>query len=93
VPGLTIRKEAPRDYKRIAEVTTEALGKEREARMVERIQGSDGYVPELSLVAELDGRIVGHAMLSYVGLAGTNRRVLELALRGRVLFPRAFGES
>lgn len=46
--------------------------------MVEAIRGSDGFVPELSLVAELDGQVVGHAMLSYIGLEGTSRRLLEL---------------
>jgi putative acetyltransferase len=35
-------------------------------------------VPELSLVAELEGRIVGHVTLSYVGLAGHERQLLEL---------------
>jgi putative acetyltransferase len=46
--------------------------------MVEAIRASDGFVPELSLVAELDGAIVAHVLLSYVGLEGSSRRVLEL---------------
>jgi putative acetyltransferase len=78
VPRLTIRAETPQDERRIAEVTTQAFGKEREARIVEEIRGSDNYVAELSLVAELDGEIVGHVLLSYVGLTGRERRVLEL---------------
>jgi putative acetyltransferase len=65
---LTIRSETLEDGPAIAEVTARAFGKEREARMVEAIRRSDGYVPELSFVAELEGRIVGHMMLSYVGL-------------------------
>jgi putative acetyltransferase len=78
VPRLTIRPETPQDSIPIASVTTAAFGTDREARMVDAIRGSEGYVPELSLVAELDGRIVGHVMLSYVGLAGAERRLLEL---------------
>jgi putative acetyltransferase len=78
VASLTIRAEAPGDSPAIAEVTARAFGKEREARLVDAVRRSGAYVPELSLVAELEGRIVGHVMLSYVGLAGHERRVLEL---------------
>jgi putative acetyltransferase len=78
VQRLTIRAETPDDHLDVAEVTTQAFGREQEARMIERIRASVGYVPELSLVAEVDGRIIGHVMLSYVGLAGDDRRVLEL---------------
>jgi putative acetyltransferase len=46
--------------------------------MIEAIRRSDGFVPKLSLVAEVDGRIDGHVMLSYVQLEGASRRVLEL---------------
>lgn len=35
MPRLTIRAEAPEDHRRIADVTTKAFGKEREARMVD----------------------------------------------------------
>lgn len=45
--------------------------------MIEAIRRSDGFVPELSLVAELDHNVVGHVLLSYVPL-GAAARVLEL---------------
>lgn len=44
--------------------------------MIEAIRASDRFVPELSLVAEAEGEIIGHVLLSYVDLAG--ERVLEL---------------
>ena len=46
--------------------------------MVDAIRSSDGFVPELSLVAELAAEIVGHVMLSYVELEGSSLRLLEL---------------
>jgi len=77
---MVIRPERAADQEAIAALTRAAFGKEREVEMIEAIRASDGFVPELSLVAELDGRIVGHVLLSYVGLAG--RRVLELGPMG-----------
>jgi putative acetyltransferase len=57
-----------------------AFGRDAEARLVRAIRASDRFVPELSLVAEDDGRVVGHALLSYVDLDGG--RVLSLAPMG-----------
>jgi hypothetical protein len=82
VARVAIRAERPADWEAIGVVTRAAFGKEREARMVEAIRSSDGFVPELSLVAEDQGRILGHLMLSYVELEDAPRRVLELGLLG-----------
>jgi predicted N-acetyltransferase YhbS len=78
VAGLTIRPEQPDDHDAIAEVTTAAFGRNVEARMIDAIRDSDGYVPELSLVAVQDVTVVGHAILSYVGLESRPERLLEL---------------
>lgn len=45
------------------------------ARLVEAIRASPGHLPELALVAERGGRVVGHVMISLVGLdaAGGSR--------------------
>lgn len=41
-----------------------AFQSDAEAALVERIRASPEYVPEMALVAELDGAIVGHVMIS-----------------------------
>lgn len=76
--SVRIRVESRDDWNAIAAVTEAAFGKAREARMIESIRASDGFVPELSLVAEDEGAIVGHIILSYVELEGTDTRLLEL---------------
>ncbi len=76
--GLRISSREQPGPKAIAQVTTAAFGKPSEARMIEAIRRTDGFVPELSLVAEVEGRVVGHVLRSYVEL-GANSRVLELA--------------
>jgi putative acetyltransferase len=75
---VIVREEQPADFAAIAAVVEAAFGKADEAHMIEDIRASDGYVPELSFVAEEDGEMLGHTMLSYVGLEGTSRRLLEL---------------
>jgi predicted N-acetyltransferase YhbS len=62
---VNIRPETEADYDAVAEVTAAAFGKQDEARLVEAIRSSEEYVPELALVAEENGRIVGHVMHSY----------------------------
>jgi putative acetyltransferase len=63
-----IRPERPDDREAIAGVVTAAFGSPTEARLVERIRSSQNFVPELSLIAELESRIVGHVMISFVRL-------------------------
>ena len=74
---LLIRPERPFDFEAIDDVVRGAFEGETEVRLVHRIRGGEGYVPKLSLVADDDGEIVGHIMLSYVELAG--RKVLQLS--------------
>ncbi len=75
-----IRAERSDEVDAIRRITSAAFGREAEARLVEALRASDAFVPELSLVADADGDVVGHLLLSYVGLAGDGtRRVLSLA--------------
>jgi putative acetyltransferase len=66
--AVTIRAELPADREAIAWVVRAAFGSEAEARLVDAIRASDQFVPELSLVAVSDHRIVGLVMVSHVAL-------------------------
>ena len=70
---ITIRAERADDTPAVATVVEAAFGEAAEARLVEAIRSSDAYIPELSLVAEVDGRAVGHVMISTAELHGDDR--------------------
>jgi putative acetyltransferase len=79
---VLIRPERPGDQEAIAEVNREAFGGEDEVLIVEGIRVSEDFIPELSLVAEDAGRIVGHIMFSNITLVRFDRpaeKILTLA--------------
>lgn len=63
---ITIRPAHTHDAAAIVEVHAQAFGRADEARLVETIAVSDAFIPELSLVAEAEGAIVGHILLSRI---------------------------
>lgn len=68
---IMIRQETEEDFRQVQEVVRLAFqGVEEsdhtEHLLVERLRRSDAYIPQLSLVAETDGRIAGHVLLSEV---------------------------
>lgn len=62
---MLIRTEEAKDYKDVYFVNYEAFGgRDDESRLVERIRDSVNFIPELSIVAEVEGKIVGHLLFS-----------------------------
>ena len=59
-----IRPERAADEDAIRAVETAAFGRDEEARIVDDLRASDAFIPELSLVAEDGGAIIGHVMVS-----------------------------
>ncbi len=78
---VVIRPERPGEEDAIHDVVFGAFASENEAGLVGRIRASENFVPEWSLVAELEGELVGHVMASYVSLVDGNvhRRVPSLS--------------
>lgn len=80
---MQIRPETPTDVDAIREVTIAAFtgtphstldadGVPIEAGLIDALRADAGWIPSLSLVAEVDGRIVGHVVTTrgYVGELG-----------------------
>jgi putative acetyltransferase len=59
--NVATRLESTADWSRVEEVVQDAFGQAEEARLVTRLRSIDGV---LSLVAVIDGIIVGHLMFS-----------------------------
>ena len=59
---MQIRPEAPEDREAVARVVEAAFGRRDEADLVEALRADPAW--ELSLVAEEDGRVVGHVLFT-----------------------------
>lgn len=79
---MPIRREEPADYVAIYDVVKTAFASAEHADgteqdLVNRLREGQSYIPELALVAEEDGRIVGHVMFTKAVVGSTP--VLALA--------------
>ena len=75
---VTIRPEEHRDYKSIVSLILRSFQEGTDysdgtdiIALVEEIRDSKYYIPELSFVAELDGKVVGHFLFSRFPLSPT----------------------
>ena len=82
---MIIRSERLPDRPAILRLNREAFGGEGEAELIERL-GADGLIAA-SLVAEDEGRIIGHILLSWLGLEMDGRRLRGLALAPMAVAP------
>ena len=84
---IHIRPERPEDIASIDEINRLAFGGEEEAKLIKAIRGSDYFLPELSLVAVEDDRIVGHILFSPVTIESSESSVTALALAPMAVVP------
>lgn len=72
-----VRPEQPGDEAEIAAIHRAAFPDSTEADLVERLRGSDAWVPELSIVVQQEDQLVAHVLLSRV-TAGDTENALAL---------------
>ncbi len=75
-----IRPETKIDQDAIREVNEQAFGRPFEANVVDKVRQSANFVPELSLVAEREGQIIGHILFSELTIVGESQAWTVLAL-------------
>ncbi|UCF09227.1 MAG: N-acetyltransferase [Thermoplasmata archaeon] len=84
---LEIRAETEEDRQAIFEVNELAFGRENEAYLVDALRESDDFIPELSLVAVKEGKVVGHILFSPIAIETELGFVRVLSLAPMAVLP------
>lgn len=82
---LSIRQEIETDHQAVFNLIENAfqlseMSDHSEQFLVQRLRKSDAFIPELSLVAELDDKIVGHILLTKLIIKNGDQQFDSLAL-------------
>ncbi|MCI8478675.1 MAG: hypothetical protein HFE97_10110 [Oscillospiraceae bacterium] len=83
---MIIRQETDKDYEEIYTLVTEAFATAehtdgREQELVAALRKEDAFIPKLSLVAELDGAVIGHILFTKCAKA----------INGTAVYAKEFG--
>lgn len=83
--NLLIRKENVKDFAEVSSLLQNAFKKghdsfDNEDRLVERLRNASSFIDELSLVAELDTKIVGYILLTQIEIIDEEESYPSLAL-------------
>lgn len=84
---LEIRAQLPEDDAAVHRVNALAFGREAEARLVEALRAAPDSIPELSLVARLDGVIVGHILFSPIHIETVDGDIPAISLAPVAVLP------
>lgn len=85
--NAAIRQEVYGDHAAVHQLLADAFSQEDEARLVDQLRNDPWYVDDLSLVAEVDDRIVGYILFTKLAIVNKNQRFLSLALAPLAVSP------
>ncbi len=84
---LSFASETNDDIARIREVAIAAFDQTSEAELIEAIRHTPNFIPELSIMAVEDGKVLGHILFSPIGIEGQEQTVPALALAPLAVTP------
>lgn len=82
---INIRKETPEDYAWVIELTEKAfeeleISDHNEGKLVDKLRKAPTFIEELSLVAELNGQVVGHILFTPIRIENGQKKFESLVL-------------
>jgi putative acetyltransferase len=83
--GVVVRPETPSDYDAVRRVNVEAFGQPLEADIVDVLRANGNAI--VSLVAELEGAVVGHALFSPFYIDTPSGTMTSIALGPLAVLP------
>ena len=85
--NLKIRNETKKDFSTITNVNDLAFKQTNEGKLVESLRKSTSFVPELSLVALTDDKVVGHILFYPVKIKSAENEYETLSLAPMSVLP------
>jgi predicted N-acetyltransferase YhbS len=84
-PNIIIRKENTFDHNWVIELTEKAfetleISDHNEGRLVDKLRKASTFIDELSLVAEVNGQVVGHILFTPVEIDNGHQKFQSLVL-------------
>ncbi|RXM43840.1 MULTISPECIES: GNAT family N-acetyltransferase [Flavobacterium] len=95
---IKLRQENENDYKSVFQLIEKAFEKEeysdhKEQFLVERLRKSEAFIPELSIVAEVEDKIVGHILFTKLEIKNEFQSFQSLALAPVSVLPEFQGKG
>lgn len=95
---IILRQENKNDFESVFHLIEKAFEKEeysdhKEQFLVERLRKSDAFIPELSIVAEIDNKIVGHILFTKLQIKNESETFPSLALAPVSVLPEFQGKG
>lgn len=95
---IHIRQEEPKDHKTVFQIVEDAFkdmkySSHTEQFIVEKLRKTDAFIPELSLVAEKEGELVGYIILTKIQIDNGEQIFDALTLGPVAVLPRLHGQT
>lgn len=96
--AMSMRQEEVKDYQEVEQVVEKAfleaeMSDHREHELVRRLRVSEAFIPELSLVALVEDKVVGHILLTKIEIRDENQGTASLALAPVAIQPEYQGQG
>lgn len=85
--NISIRPEQSADIDEIYELNNIVYGQDKESRLVDYVRHGSGFIPDLSLVALSDDKIIGYILFSRIAIANGDNRHESLGISSMMVHP------
>lgn len=85
--NINLRPEQPNDYEGITRVNDLSFQRKAEGKLVVELRKSKDFDPNLSIIAESNGEIIGHILFTPVSIELKNRTAHSLTLAPMSILP------